>query len=129
MVSLYIPYQDYVMDVYVDFSTNERLATIIEFNPFGGGINLCFGICAQLTPLDLTSGSALYNWETDKQILYAEFEDSMLGGEPDIRLLIENEPEEIMDELSGASEEEKNNSDDDDLADDLKVFKSKKFFK
>jgi hypothetical protein len=35
---LYIPYEDYIMDVYIDFSTSENLATIIEFNAFGGGL-------------------------------------------------------------------------------------------
>jgi hypothetical protein len=78
--------------------------------------------------IDLTSGSALYNWETDKHILYAEAEDSMLGGEPDIRLLIETKSEGIDDDNSAEEVEEENQSDD-DLAEDLKVFKSKKFFK
>jgi hypothetical protein len=67
-ISLYLPYEDCVMDVYIDFSTDEHLASIIEFNPFGG---------------DLTSGSALYNWETDKAILYNE---NVI--EPDVRVVM-----------------------------------------
>jgi len=67
-VSLYLPYEDCVMDVYIDFSTDEHLTSIIEFNPWGG---------------DLIAGSALYNWETDRAILYNQ--DCI---EPDVRVVM-----------------------------------------
>jgi len=67
-ISLYLPYDDCVMDVYIDFSTDEHLTSIIEFNPWGG---------------DLITGSGLYNWETDRAILYNQ--DCV---EPDVRVVM-----------------------------------------
>jgi hypothetical protein len=87
-ISLYLPYEDCVMDVYIDFSTDEHLASIIEFNPFGG---------------DLTSGSALFNWETDKAILYKE---NVI--EPEVRVvMVENEMSEDDGDASDSFDEMK----------------------
>ena len=61
----YLPYEDCVMDVIL-CPNSELGVKIVEFNSFG---------------CDAMSGSALYNWERDKNILYAT------SGEPDIRLV------------------------------------------
>ena len=59
-----LPYNDYVMDVFVDIMTEDKASKkremkvfIIEINPFGAGSS---------------SGSALFEWKTDYDLLYGQ---------------------------------------------------------
>jgi len=61
----FLPYEDCVMDIII----SSEGVKIVEFNSFG---------------IDGMAGSALYNWQRDKAILYAT------EGKPDIRLVTQN---------------------------------------
>jgi len=76
-IKLFVPYQSYVFDVFFNPETNRMY--MIECNPFFG---------------DLTSGSCLFDWIKDHQLIHEGPQNSSI---PLLRVLKTKSPIEFFD--------------------------------